>query len=277
MPNWTYNNIRINKNECPDDFWAVIQQAAKDADDSATGKEFMQSIYPCPQELVDIISGYIGGMGKEEYEAKQRENISKYGYKGWYDWRSNRWGTKWDLCDYQLNSIDENYIEISGNTAWCYPVGFLNFLVEKGCDVENYFTNEDYDGQHKYENGEVCTKYYAFEAKLPFETNKELLGNPGFQLNGEVFVWESEVKSSYEAANALINANLLRPEDITTLMNSKNFEYGQYDTINQAFVDFVNENYYDDGDNAVTDLLADLNDVCDQKYCWFEYKFEEYL
>lgn len=277
MPNWTSNNIRINKNECADDFWVIIQQAAKDANDSSTKKDFMQSVYPCPEELIDTRSGYMSGKEGEELAARQQENIRKYGHKDWYDWRVNRWGTKWDICEYELNSIDSDYVEFSGNTAWSYPQGFLDFLVEKGCDVENYFTNEDYDGQHKYENGEVCTKHFVFQVKLPFETNKELLGNPSYQLNDDVFTWETDAKSVYEAATALVNANLLRPEDITAMMNNHKYEYEDCENLNSAFLSFVSETYYDDDDEGIRGFLDDLNDVCDRNYGWFEYKYEEYL
>ena len=42
---------------------------------------------------------------------------------GWYDWRVNNWGTKWDVCDvYFENRAEEDTIEFSFCTAWAPPV-----------------------------------------------------------------------------------------------------------------------------------------------------------
>lgn len=276
MPNWTSNTISIKRNECPDDFWAIIQQAANDAGDSTTGKDFMQSIYPCPQDLIDTKAAFLTGKEGEELAIKQQENIRKYGHKDWYDWRINRWGTKWDLCEFECSVNNDEEVCVSGNTAWSYPQNFLDFLVEKGCDVECHFTNEDYDGEHKYENGDVVTKHQVFDIILPYNTNKELIDNQAYSLVGENFIRQVEVKAAYEAASIIINSGVVHPEYITAFMNNKNFDYGEFNTINEAFMACVSENCWDD-DDAIRSLMCDLNDVCDPDYVSFSFKFEEYL
>ena len=37
---------------------------------------------------------------------------------GWYWWRVNNWGTKWDACHVQITEEEENYLEICFDTAW---------------------------------------------------------------------------------------------------------------------------------------------------------------
>lgn len=275
MPNWTYNHITIKKNECDAELWALIQKAAEDASDSAKKVDFMQSIFPCPQELLDTTSGYVGGADKEAHEAKEQRNLDKYGVKNWYDWKVSRWGTKWDICDYDLNYVNDEEVSISGNTAWCFPEGFLNFLVEKGCDVENYFTNEDYDGEHFFQNGEITTKHYVVEVKVPYETNKELIDDQTYELKDNVFVRELEVKSLIELAQELVNSNLLPPETLTSIMNNKDFDYGEYDKIGGAFLQCVYEEY--NSDDGIDALMCDLNDCSDPNQFSITFKYEEYL
>ena len=42
--------------------------------------------------------------------------------EGWYDWRVNNWGTKWDITDvYFENQAEEDSIEFSFCTAWAPP------------------------------------------------------------------------------------------------------------------------------------------------------------
>lgn len=92
------------------------------------------NLYPCPQELKDTTSGYLGkdadGNPSPEQialEAKQKANIEKYGHKDWYDWCIANWGTKWGDYDTYISdgpvyikSHGEAKSQVSFNytTAW---------------------------------------------------------------------------------------------------------------------------------------------------------------
>ena len=52
-------------------------------------------------------------------------NMEKYGAKDWYDWRKEHWGTKWNA----LNAVQDNN-GYSFDTAWSYPNGIVNVLVQ---------------------------------------------------------------------------------------------------------------------------------------------------
>lgn len=99
-----------------------------------------QEFAPCPQDLIDTISGCFGDDDKQaELEAKSKSNLEKYGYANWYDWCTTNWGTKWDAYDIEL--VSEHYegdiaeLTLTFDTAWCPPIAFYDELVEQGFEV----------------------------------------------------------------------------------------------------------------------------------------------
>lgn len=61
MPNWCHNKITLSHDDP-----AQIERVKAHKDN------VLQEFIPCPQELLDG--------------------------EGWYDWRVNNWGTKWDIA-----------------------------------------------------------------------------------------------------------------------------------------------------------------------------------
>jgi hypothetical protein len=142
MPNWCSNNLRITSKDP-----AKIQKLV-DAWDSG---HFMQTLYPCPQELIDTTAGsYSDDEKQKELEAKEKANIEKYGYANWYDWCVANWGTKWDID----TSAGESYVTgdtfyANFPTAWSPPIEFFIHLDGRNRDVEDQ--NDDYDIECDYE------------------------------------------------------------------------------------------------------------------------------
>lgn len=52
---------------------------------------------------------------------------------GWYSWRNEHWGTKWDLCDLEANDSDWESGEVSYSfwTAWSPPEPVLEELTKQ--------------------------------------------------------------------------------------------------------------------------------------------------
>ena len=53
--------------------------------------------------------------------------------QGWYDWRINNWGTKWDLCDLEAydRNWEEGFISYHFWTAWSPPEQVLEALTKQ--------------------------------------------------------------------------------------------------------------------------------------------------
>lgn len=114
MPNWCENNLSIyGKKEDMDKFMEVITLPDGQY-------ELLEKLYPTPEEL------NIGHVSMTPDE-QQLANEKKYGYKSWYDWRIDKWGTKWTESDLNLGQDytirgDNSEIAFNFETAWAAPI-----------------------------------------------------------------------------------------------------------------------------------------------------------
>lgn len=87
--------------------------------------------------------------------------------EGWYDWRLENWGTKWDVCDVQITQsllLDDEPSDdpwtmnasFSFNcwTAWSPPVPVWDALVGMGISVDADYQDEGMMFEGQYLNGE---------------------------------------------------------------------------------------------------------------------------
>ena len=98
-------------------------------------RSFMESMKKVKEENPDRFNADI------ELGKKYLINIAKYGYKDWYDWRIEHYGTKWGACEVEW--IADNCVEFE--TAWrfCFPI--VKKLSEMFPDVEIVFCFADED------------------------------------------------------------------------------------------------------------------------------------
>jgi hypothetical protein len=87
-------------------------------------------------------------------------NVQRYGWKDWYDWSIDNWGTKWNASEGMVD--DENQV-IEFETAWSMPEGIIKEICKytpirieyadedlgANCGIEDYFVDED--GNPTYE------------------------------------------------------------------------------------------------------------------------------
>ena len=99
-----------------------------------------QKIHPYPPEL-DIVAGRSGADDSPEQialVAAEESNLKKYGYKNWYDWCVNNWGTKWNAggdndamqVDYDEDQGDQGIALFQFDTAWAPALGVLQKLMD---------------------------------------------------------------------------------------------------------------------------------------------------
>jgi hypothetical protein len=104
------------------------------------GREgLLMEFLPTPKDLTDTVSGFVGEDKQAAHEAQQLANIAKHGYKDWYDWNINNWGTKWDFALESIERTDANTVSGSFESAWSPPTTAYERLMELGFEIEAFY------------------------------------------------------------------------------------------------------------------------------------------
>jgi len=126
MPNWCNNTMTLEHFDP-----AMIERARKAFNDGALLNEFI----PLPGSL-RIVAGRCGADDNPEQialEAAQKNNIEVHGYKDWYDWCVNEWGTKWDVgADGQPAQDIPGGLMLTFDSAWSPPIAAYEKLMDMG-------------------------------------------------------------------------------------------------------------------------------------------------
>ena len=151
MPNYCNNNIVITGPN------SVIDKIEKIA--NGDKGDLLQYFYPMPEALQDTTAPLPKDATKEE-KAKAKENLKKYGYDNWYDWRVENWGTKWDIMEfYKINrkeiGEDESEISLGFDTAWAPALGAYEKFIDENsnCSLKAYYYEPGCDFMGEWDNG----------------------------------------------------------------------------------------------------------------------------
>lgn len=95
----------------------------------------------------------------EELGRKALNNIKVYGFKDWYDWSIENWGTKWDAYEVSVDYW-ENEVSLNFQTAWSTPLPIFLAISEKYKDLNIYVEYADEDlgcncGTLTFEGGQL--------------------------------------------------------------------------------------------------------------------------
>jgi hypothetical protein len=134
MPNWCNNTLEIS-HEDP----AMMERVRTAFKDGRLLDEFI----PVPKSL-QIVAGRVGDDAdpkQVELEAAQASNIETHGYKDWYDFCVNEWGTKWDIGGDGAEPYDDgpNRTTLSFDSAWAPPCAAMDKLMDLGFSVRLYY------------------------------------------------------------------------------------------------------------------------------------------
>ena len=148
MPNWTFNDLKVEttewlyedkkeKKEAKKQLDEFVESSVKKEEEelSEKGEERVfsfQGVVPMPKELQITSPAHT-----DEEKAQAEINLKKYGAKDWYDWCNLNWGTKWDACNSHItdecrdDKYYEYHIRIAFDTAWCPPYEYLHKATQK--------------------------------------------------------------------------------------------------------------------------------------------------
>ena len=179
MPNWCNNGLVLTHKDP-----AMIQRVVDSASEG-----ILTEFIPCPQELVDTVSGFVGE-GQAELEAQQRANVEKYGYTTWYEHNVNEWGTKWDVTSDTCERVDENTVHLSFDSAWSPPIFAYAKFEAMGFEVQAFYNEGGMCYCGIYENGvDESVEYGSAKSDTVREVVGERLDNY-FAISENMAMWE---------------------------------------------------------------------------------------
>jgi hypothetical protein len=147
MPNWCENKLSV---------WHDAESINKLEAAFEAGKPF-ETFMPIPDGLV--IEKILEGVDEAEWDTikKQQEelNLAKHGFKSWYDWCVENWGTKWDAsAQIYVATKESEWIEVDFETAWGPPIGFYKHLEFIGFKVRGMYYEPGSGFAGIYEDGQ---------------------------------------------------------------------------------------------------------------------------
>lgn len=174
MPNWCNNTLTIVGNDKTFDqviapyLTTQIVKDYNDEDEEITYLDF-EKILPFPKCIAE--TKHLWNLGAEKrlninfddlhklIKEAEENNLKECGYKSWYDWSVENWGTKWnsDSCN-----ITESGMALV--TAWSPPTLVIKELAKKlQCDLRLIYIEEGefYCGEFLAgADGSVVEKFY---------------------------------------------------------------------------------------------------------------------
>lgn len=110
MPNWCKNSITIDLD---------TEDGRRVAEIFRTQEFPFQAIRPCPQHLLEG--------------------------DGWYGWRTQNWGTKWDAESLHVLEENDESITFDFDTAWSPPSALYRFMADEFPELNMEFEYVEYD------------------------------------------------------------------------------------------------------------------------------------
>ena len=73
---------------------------------------------------------------------------------GWYEWRLDNWGTKWDVYNVHMTRMDDNTLVMSFDTAWSPPIPVFDKMVDMGYEINARYLDEGWGYIGEYTDGD---------------------------------------------------------------------------------------------------------------------------
>ena len=190
MPNWCNNTVEIYHKDP-----AMLERVRQGFD---AGGLFGELI-PVPEDL-QITAGFLGnGDEQKQLELKEAVNLEKHGYKNWYDYCVNEWGTKWDVgADGQPAQDIPGGLMLSFDSAWSPPIGAYEKLTDMGFRIRAMYYEGGMAFAGVWDDG--SDDYYEYGGMSSDEIAKTLPPelDEAFCISEQVAEWEAENEETDE-------------------------------------------------------------------------------
>jgi len=122
MPNWVYTDLDIRGNKESLDYFRkeALEYKSPFVDE---GQDFTFHAFLTPPD--SKLEEY-----KEQHGVINGKKVGDSDFN-WYEWNLKNWQTKWDACDYQVISDNDEIIQIRFETPWSPPMPVFEAMVKK--------------------------------------------------------------------------------------------------------------------------------------------------
>jgi hypothetical protein len=148
MPNWSQNTLTVTGT--PAEVANFVEQA-KGENGALDFNKFIQM----PEELKNTEQVYYGD---PELNAKQEaiyaSNEAKYGFESWYDWACEKWNTKWNAGEIDLDLTSTKLVSSAFyifQTAWDAPLPVIEKMSKDFPRLHFSLTADEESGEYYYE------------------------------------------------------------------------------------------------------------------------------
>ena len=144
MPNWCDNQVTITGPN------SVIDKIEKIVKEEKDGGGLLNFFKPMPKQLEDTTS---------PSSSADKPQPMVEGFDCWYDWRVEKWGTKWDCNEFYGVDRQGDTISFGFSSAWSPPINaYEKFIIsssEKKQDVsiKAYYYEGGCDFMGEWDNG----------------------------------------------------------------------------------------------------------------------------
>jgi hypothetical protein len=185
MPNWCNNTVNIRHDD-PE----MIERVRRAFDAGALLNEFI----PVPEDL-HITAGSLGeAEAQKDLEAQEEVNLHKHGYRNWYDFCVNEWGTKWDIGADGQPALDQDGggLVLNFDSAWAPPINAYEKLMDMGFEILAYYYEPGMAFAGKWDNGD--DDYYDYSGMNSDQIAETLPDDldETFCISEQVAEWEDE-------------------------------------------------------------------------------------
>jgi hypothetical protein len=201
MPNWCNNSLTISHDDP-----AMIARARQAIKDDRLLSEFI----PVPQDLVDTVAGFSSGDEQIKLEKQEAKNLDTYGYKNWYDFCINQWGTKWDINGGEITGESDTSLTMYFDTAWSPPIEAYRKLDLQGFTIEAmyYEPGMAFCGEYTTAHGEDSMTITGDSAWV--EANVQDHINEAFNISENMAEWEDLDEEDEDENEQLIDKVIAR-------------------------------------------------------------------
>lgn len=154
MPNWCDNHLTLRATRKAD--VPTLAKFVHKAKLAVKGDRLLAEFYPEPDYSKITV--------KPTFPKIVGNNNPVKPDQAWWDWRVQKWGTKWDISEASLRVVSDRELRIDFMSAWSPPIAWMTHVSKKFPALHFVLEYEEggmgFEGIAKGRNGKIIDKCF---------------------------------------------------------------------------------------------------------------------